>query len=96
MAETLEGLAWMYYRLTKYNDAEWCAKYGIQIIEKYYGSDSFLLVELLCSLSNVYSKKALLDDAEMVAMRALNITERTKGPNHYECARSVNCMINNN
>lgn len=44
LSDTLEGLSWMFTRLGRYNDAEFCAKYAVQTLEKYFGTENFLLV----------------------------------------------------
>jgi hypothetical protein len=48
------------------------------------------LVALLVNLANVCTKKVKLEEAERLNKRALAITEKVKGPYHYEAARSVN------
>jgi tetratricopeptide (TPR) repeat protein len=72
--------------LGRLNDAEALYAQTIELAERYYGSDTVEVAELLNDLAVVYKYAARFDKAEALYRRALPIFEATRGCCHVDVA----------
>jgi class 3 adenylate cyclase/tetratricopeptide (TPR) repeat protein len=90
VAQSLDGLAVVYWREGRYVEAEPLYSRALAIREKALGSDDLDVAASLSSFALVYWDQGRYAEAEPLHMRAVAIREKALGPDHPDLANSLN------
>uniref|UniRef100_A0A669DTL9 Nephrocystin-3 n=1 Tax=Oreochromis niloticus TaxID=8128 RepID=A0A669DTL9_ORENI len=94
VARSLHQLAGVYVQWKKYGNAEQLYKQALEISENAYGAEHASVARELESLNNLDTTKILLfaltSAAKVFLTRSLEMRQRVLGPDHPDCAQSLN------
>jgi tetratricopeptide (TPR) repeat protein len=90
LALSLNSLAKIYQRESKFDKAESLCKRGLEIREKQLGPVHYDVALSLNTLGGIYQEQGKNAEAESLFKRALTIYEKSRRPNRQEIASSYN------
>jgi tetratricopeptide (TPR) repeat protein/DNA-binding XRE family transcriptional regulator len=90
VAQPLNGLAIVYYKLGRYEEAEILYRRALCIREQAFGPDHPDVCSLLNNLAVLYQEQGKYVEAEPLFQRVLRIREQALGPDHLKVALALN------
>jgi tetratricopeptide (TPR) repeat protein len=89
-ADTLNGLAGLYYYQGKYEESEPLYERALKIYENALGSEHPITALSVNNLAELYASQGKYREAEPLFRRALGTTEKVNGPEHPHVAAGLN------